>query len=190
MPGVRCVSQTCRRHGREPIISPFPAIPSQSPHSYVAGKASGGAAEQAAESARTAAELAVADADIEINMKARQALIAALADSGMLAAAWTESQVLGSIISDEVDEQLAGKAYWVIGNVAFLCNNVEEGLRYHELAAANICRQESGCLGEIQQSVSSHAVGCGRRRCRHIAASSGRNSPLTLSAEVQMTITY
>ena len=95
-----------------------------------------GLLEQAAESARTAAELAVADADIEINMKARQALIAALADSGMLAAAWTESQVLGSIISDEVDEQLAGKAYWVIGNVAFLCNNVEEGLRYHELAAA------------------------------------------------------
>ena len=43
---------------------------------------------------------------------------------------------LADIVSAEVDDQLVGKAYWVIGNVAFLCNKVEEGLRYHELAAA------------------------------------------------------
>lgn len=95
-----------------------------------------GLLEQAANSARTAAELTAEDADIEINVKARHALIAALADCGMLDEAWNECTVLASIISDEVDEQLAGKAYWVIGNVAFLCNRVEEGLRYHELAAA------------------------------------------------------
>ncbi|SDL71411.1 hypothetical protein [Arthrobacter sp. ok362] len=95
-----------------------------------------GLLEEAAESARTAADLTADDADLEINVKARHALIAALADSGLLEEAWAESQVLASIISDEVDEQLAGKAYWVIGNVAFLCNMVDEGLRYHELAAA------------------------------------------------------
>ncbi len=95
-----------------------------------------GLLEQAADSARTAADLTAEDADIEINVKARHALIAALADCGMLDEAWNESAILANIVSDEVDEQLAGKAYWVIGNVAFLCNNVEEGLRYHELAAA------------------------------------------------------
>ncbi|SDL65414.1 hypothetical protein SAMN04487916_11232 [Arthrobacter sp. ov407] len=92
--------------------------------------------EEAAASARTAADLTADDADLETNVKARHALIAAQADSGLLEEAWAESLVLASIISDDVDEQLAGKAYWVIGNVAFLCNMVEEGLRYHELAAA------------------------------------------------------
>ncbi len=74
--------------------------------------------------------------DVEINVKARQALIAALADSGRLDEAWAESLIMADVISDEVDDQLVGKAYWVIGNVAFLCNKVDEGLHYHELAAA------------------------------------------------------
>lgn len=95
-----------------------------------------GLLEQAADSARTAAELTAEDADVEINVRARHALIAALADCGMLDEAWNECAILANIVAEEVDEQLAGKAYWVIGNVAFLCNNVAEGLRYHELAAA------------------------------------------------------
>jgi len=94
-----------------------------------------GLLESAAEAARTAAELTSDEADIEINVKARQALIAALADGGRLVEAWNESRVLASIISEDLDDQVAGKAYWVIGNVAFLSNRVGEGLRYHELAA-------------------------------------------------------
>jgi hypothetical protein len=43
---------------------------------------------------------------------------------------------MAEIISGEVDDQIVGKAYWVIGNVAFLCSKVAEGLYYHELAAA------------------------------------------------------
>ncbi len=43
---------------------------------------------------------------------------------------------LAEVVSAEVDDQLIGKVYWVIGNVAFLCNKVQEGLEYHELAAA------------------------------------------------------
>ncbi|BCW65910.1 hypothetical protein NicSoilB4_06730 [Arthrobacter sp. NicSoilB4] len=94
-----------------------------------------GLLEQAVESARTAANLTAEEADIETNVKARHALIAALADCGRLADAWDECNVLADIVSDEVDDQLVGKAYWAIGNVAFLCNMIEEGLRYHELAA-------------------------------------------------------
>jgi hypothetical protein len=95
-----------------------------------------GLLEQAAESARAAADLTAGEPDVEINMKARQALIATLADGGHLEEAWAESKGLAAVISDEVDEQLAGKAYWVIGNVAFLSDRVQDGLRYHELAAA------------------------------------------------------
>ncbi|WP_222123029.1 hypothetical protein, partial [Staphylococcus epidermidis] len=56
-------------------------------------------------------------------------------DSGKLDEAWTESLSLANMISAEVDEQLLGKTYWVIGNVAFLCGKVTEGLLYHNLAA-------------------------------------------------------
>lgn len=95
-----------------------------------------GLLESAAAEARSAVQLTNNEADADVNVKARQALIAALADSGKLDEAWSESEGLAAVISDEVDEQLAGKAYWVIGNVAFLCDDVEEGLRYHELAAS------------------------------------------------------
>ena len=103
----------------------------------ILAKASQGAGklEEAAGAARSAVDL-VSDDDAETNVLARQALIAALADSGRLEEAWTESLAMGQAIADEVDDQLLGKAYWVIGNVAFLCNKVDEGLRFHELAAA------------------------------------------------------
>lgn len=94
-----------------------------------------GLLESAADVARTAVDLTSDEGDVEINVRARQALIAALADCGRLAEAWTESRLLSSVISEDLDDQVAGKAYWVIGNVAFLSNRVEEGLRYHELAA-------------------------------------------------------
>lgn len=95
-----------------------------------------GLLESAVSEAKAAVELTNNESDVDVNVQARQALIATLADSGKLGEAWSESKGLAAVISDEVDEQLAGKAFWVIGNVAFLCNNVEEGLRYHELAAS------------------------------------------------------
>jgi hypothetical protein len=94
-----------------------------------------GLLDKAAEEARAAGNLMAEDADAEINVTARLALIAALGESGELNEAWTESLNLASVISAEVDDQLLGKVYWVIGNAAFLINRVEDGLRYHELAA-------------------------------------------------------
>lgn len=98
----------------------------------------GGLLEEAADAAREAVALVAGENDIEVNVKARQALIAALADSGRLDEAWTESLALADAIEAEVDDQLVGKGYWVIGNVAFLCNKVQDGLKYHELAAATL----------------------------------------------------
>lgn len=91
---------------------------------------------EAAESARAAGALTDNESDVELNVKARQALIAALADGGRFDDAWEESKRLSSVISDDVEDQLAGKAYWVVGNVAFLCGRIDDGLRYHELAAS------------------------------------------------------
>ena len=95
-----------------------------------------GLLEEAAEAALIAVNLTPGELDLDINIKARQALISALADGGRLDSAWKESKLLAEVISEEVENQLAGKAYWVIGNVAFLCDKVQEGLKYHEHAAA------------------------------------------------------
>ena len=95
-----------------------------------------GLLENAAAEARAASDLMKDEADVEINVMALQALIAALADSGKLEEAWAECLTMAEVISAEVDDHLLGKAYWVIGNVAFLCNRVQDGLTYHERAAA------------------------------------------------------
>jgi hypothetical protein len=95
-----------------------------------------GLLEEAIDSARAAADLTMGEEDVEINVNSRQALIATLADGGRLAEAWDESRALAGVISDDVDAQVAGNAYWVVGNVAFLCDRVQDGLHYHELAAS------------------------------------------------------
>ncbi|MCB5283851.1 MULTISPECIES: hypothetical protein [unclassified Arthrobacter] len=100
-----------------------------------AGQGSG-LLESAVVEARLAADLMQDEADLEMRVKALQALVGALADSGMLDEAWAECLNLADAISVEVDDQLVGKAYWVIGNVAFLCNKIQDGLDFHERAAA------------------------------------------------------
>lgn len=95
-----------------------------------------GLLERAVEEARAAADLMVDDADDEISVTASLALIAALGESGRLDEAWTESLNLASVISPEVDDQLLGNVYWTIGNAAFLSSRIDEGLRFHDLAAA------------------------------------------------------
>ena len=95
-----------------------------------------------------------------------------------------ESLLMADIISGEVDDQLVGKAYWVIGNVAFLCSKVAEGLQYHELAAATFSPARN--LDRLGQSSTRLPRPCGsppmlrmRIRC---AASNGRNLPQMSSA--------
>lgn len=97
-----------------------------------------GLLEKAAEEAMAAANLMAGDSDDEVSVTASLALIAALGESGRLDEAWTESLNLASVISSEVDEQLLGNVYWAVGNVAFLSSRVDEGLRFHDLAAGTL----------------------------------------------------
>lgn len=97
----------------------------------------GGFLDQATSAARVAEDLTSVDDDIDVHVRARQALIAALAESGDLTEAWSECVRLDAVIAnDDVDEELVGKSYWVIGNVAFLSENVDAGLANHNKAAA------------------------------------------------------
>lgn len=86
--------------------------------------------------AREAAASVLSDEDGAFSRSQVQfALIAALAESGDLADAWLECQVLDEMVFDDTDLKTAGKAYWAIGNVAFLMDKSEEGARYHDRAA-------------------------------------------------------
>ncbi|MDQ6739392.1 MAG: hypothetical protein M3021_03215, partial [Actinomycetota bacterium] len=98
-----------------------------------------GRLDDAIEAAARAAAAAPRDEDaVDLRIQAQRALIAAWAESGRLEDAWRECRVLGSLITAAVEEQTAGKAYWVMGNVAFLRNEVEDGQRYHELAGERL----------------------------------------------------
>ncbi|MUK02128.1 tetratricopeptide repeat protein [Vibrio cholerae] len=94
-------------------------------------------------SAITAAREAISHAREEpdhrsIRLEAQNALIAALAESGMLEEAWQECLVLADLLSTEPGSQATGMGYWAIGNVAFLLKHVAEGVEYHQLAAKNL----------------------------------------------------
>ncbi|MDI2035706.1 hypothetical protein [Paenarthrobacter nitroguajacolicus] len=94
---------------------------------------------EAAATASDAAKLASLDSDlVYVQILAQRALIAALAESRLLDDAWRECLVLETLITEDVDEDTAGKGYWVIGNVAFLADRVADGGRYHDLAAERL----------------------------------------------------
>lgn len=94
-------------------------------------------------SAVRVARRAVAEALIEpdhnaIAIEAQNALIAALAESGMLEDAWRESLILAELLQRDPDNKYAGQSYWAIGNVAFLLKRITEGVSYHQLAAKTL----------------------------------------------------
>lgn len=65
-------------------------------------------------------------------------LIAALAESGHEKESWTYALKMAELADDVDNQRVAGKAYWAVGNVAFLNDDPENGVRYHKLAAQNL----------------------------------------------------
>ncbi|GAA1340989.1 hypothetical protein [Arthrobacter roseus] len=89
--------------------------------------------------ARHAVEMAYLDGAVaEVGIEALQALIAALAESGHLDKAWTHCQKLSQQLTSSISTQTAGKANWVIGNVAFLRGALDDAVAYHRKAATGL----------------------------------------------------
>lgn len=94
---------------------------------------------EAREAAAAAVEEAAEDEQFGgLRIDAQRAYIAAFAESGDLHKAWLQCLKLDAAVSHNVDDQTCGKAYWVIGNVAFLRQDAVAGLRYHSLAARRL----------------------------------------------------
>lgn len=90
-----------------------------------------------------AAQSAVRDAtgtldDAIVEIEARNALVAAFADSDQLEAAWQECLVLVELLPQQPPSKYVGQSYWAIGNVAFLLDRIADGVTYHQLAADNL----------------------------------------------------
>ncbi|WDF32173.1 hypothetical protein PTW37_09805 [Arthrobacter agilis] len=93
----------------------------------------------AVEAARAAVKEAMTGPDhTEVAVEAMNALIAALAESGLLPEAWKESLLLDDLLKQDRDNKYAGQSYWAIGNVAFLLDRISDGVAYHQLAAKNL----------------------------------------------------
>ncbi|WRH26483.1 hypothetical protein GC088_08960 [Arthrobacter sp. JZ12] len=95
--------------------------------------------ERAVEAASIAVEsAATVESAPELQIEAHHALIASLAESDRLDDAWSACLDLSTLITAAIHAQTAGKAYWVIGNVAFMRHQVTDGTRFHRLAADHL----------------------------------------------------
>lgn len=113
-----------------------PALQAEALNLSAAALQGSGRLDSAAEKVAAAARMLDSD-DIDMTLSVRTAcnLIAIYAERGEIDAAWRASEELIKEMDTELpDEQLAAKAYWAIGNVAFLRDDIEGGLEYHERA--------------------------------------------------------
>ncbi len=86
--------------------------------------------------ATQAVEIGSGDSEEEYGsyLMALQTLIAALTEAGRLDEAWTHTLVLDDAVSDATAPQMAGEIHWVIGNVAFIRQDIPTGLEHHAKA--------------------------------------------------------
>src|SRR5215207_4176209 len=118
---------------QNPLSLNLPALHARSSAMFAAALRGVGRLPEAAAAATSARDLVSEDDEnTQVQVEAQRVLISALAESRQLDEAWQECLELEMLLTDEVDEDTAGKAYWVIGNVAFLCEKIEEGGHYHD----------------------------------------------------------
>ncbi len=120
----------------DPLSSEYPSMAARAYTLLAVAQQGLGHLPEAVAAATSAARLVAGEPeDIYLYIEAQRALIAGLAESRRLDEAWTQCLLLESLLTDLVDEDTAGKAYWVIGNVAFLIGRLTDGGRYHDMAA-------------------------------------------------------
>ena len=91
---------------------------------------------EAIEQATLAVEIGSGDTeeDYSAYLTAMQTLIGALAEAGRLDDAWRHCLTLADAVTDSTPSQVAGEMHWVIGNVAFIRQDISTGLNHHAKA--------------------------------------------------------
>ena len=68
-------------------------------------------------------------------LMALQTLIGSLTEAGRLDEAWIHTMALADAVTDSTPAQMAGEIHWVIGNVAFIRQDIRTGLEHHAQAS-------------------------------------------------------
>ncbi|MEO6530620.1 MAG: helix-turn-helix transcriptional regulator [Specibacter sp.] len=92
---------------------------------------------EAIQHATLAVEIGSGDSAAEFSayLMALQTLVGALTEAGRLDEAWTHTLVLADSVTDSTPDQIAGEIHWVIGNVAFIRQDIRIGLEHHAKAS-------------------------------------------------------
>ena len=107
--------------------------------------------------AQEAASIEVANGDGHHNQfDTHHALVASLAESGDLEAAWEAAEAMESQIAPLTSPETAGQAHWAIGNVAFLMEKSVLGLHHHEIAAGLLSPSNDVNLWALFNKASAH----------------------------------
>ncbi|MHA7268553.1 helix-turn-helix domain-containing protein [Arthrobacter sp. HLT1-20] len=96
-----------------------------------------GSLAEAIEHATSAVEIGSGDSAEEFSayLMALQTLVGALTEAGRLDEAWTHTLILADSVTDSTPDQMAGEIHWVIGNVAFIRQDIRVGLEHHAKAS-------------------------------------------------------
>ncbi len=87
--------------------------------------------------ATLAVEIGSGDSPEEFSayLMALQTLVGALSEAGQLDEAWVHTEALAHSITADTPDQVAGEIHWVVGNVAFIRQDIRLGLEHHTKAA-------------------------------------------------------
>lgn len=96
-----------------------------------------GSLSEAIQHATAAVEIGSGDSAEEFSayLLALQTLVGALTEAGRLDEAWTHTLILADSVTDSTPDQMAGEIHWVIGNVAFIRQDIRAGLEHHAKAS-------------------------------------------------------
>ncbi|WP_165788017.1 helix-turn-helix domain-containing protein [Arthrobacter glacialis] len=96
-----------------------------------------GSLSEAIQHATAAVEIGSGDSAEEFSayLMALQTLVGALTEAGRLDEAWTHTLILADSVTDSTPDQMAGEIHWVIGNVAFIRQDIRVGLEHHAKAS-------------------------------------------------------
>ena len=132
-------AETARELADHPLSLEDPQLAAKAKALRSLGLQGQGLLPQALEVARDAAlDLPEGDVGGRGKLEAQQVLVAVLAESGNFEDAWAEAEVLAGMVGDDIGLEKAGKAYWSVGNAAFLAGRHREATHYHGLASASL----------------------------------------------------
>lgn len=92
----------------------------------------------------------------ELRLALQLSLVSSLAEEGEYESAWREALILEKIVGPELGSKVMGNSYWAIGNAGFLSGRIQEGRKFHELAASSLALMGDVNIWALFNKASAH----------------------------------